>query len=77
VAVLTTNKIHFHSAFDPASLMFTHFLEASPNEPLGIEFNKSALLLTYRGIATIVSFIVKGKALRVMGETNLGLSHCK
>ena len=77
MAILTANKIHFHSAFDPGSLMFTHLLEPSPHEPLGIQFNKSALLLTYRGLATIVSFGVKGKTLRAIGETNLGLSHCK
>jgi hypothetical protein len=57
--------------------MFTHLLDPTPHEPLSLEFNKSALLLTFRGVATIVSFGVKGKALRVVGESTLGLNHCK
>jgi hypothetical protein len=77
LAILTGSKIYFHSAFDASSLIFTHTLDPCPREPLSIEFNKSALMLTYRGSASILSFVVKGKALHLAGESRLDMSHCK
>ena len=34
-------------------------------------------MLTYRNSATILNFVVKGKVLKLVGESALGVNNCK
>lgn len=77
LAILTRSKIYFHSAFDLSSLIFLHTFEPSPKEPLSIEFNKNALMLTRRNSTSIFTYTIKNKALKLNSETVLALTHCK
>lgn len=45
--------------------------EIGPLKPLGIEFNKSILLVTHRESSSIKSYQIRNKAVKLMNETVL------
>lgn len=76
LAVLTAARVAFHSAYDISSVIFVYEFD-SQFIPIGVEFSKATVIITHRGQPKVSTFMIKNKALRLVCENKLEISHCR